>query len=62
MAEKINFDNENYVAPKHKKHNILAFVICLLISLTIWVYVANVEILRANDDIHNDVNDSVETE
>lgn len=34
---------------KFKKSDILAFGVCLIVSLVIWIYATNVEINKANE-------------
>ena len=43
-VEKENvYDDGTYVVKKSRKHNILAFIICLLVAFVVWVYAANKE-------------------
>ena len=43
-VEKENvYDDGNYVVKKSRKHNVLSFIICLLIAFVIWLYAANKE-------------------
>ncbi len=32
-----------YVVPKNRKKNILAFILCVLVALLIWIYASNME-------------------
>ncbi len=32
-----------YVVPKNRKKNILAFILCVLVALLIWIYASNKE-------------------
>ena len=32
-----------YVVPKNRKKNILAFILCILVALLIWIYASNKE-------------------
>ena len=34
----------DYVVKKSKKNNVFAFIVCVLIALTIWIYTKNTEI------------------
>ena len=61
MQENMNVTYENNASPKRKKHNILTFILCLIISLAIWIYVANVDMIKeANHNTQNDVQENVE--
>lgn len=52
-VEKENiYDDGSYVVKKSRKHNILGFIICLLIAFVIWLYAANSE-----KDFQDNVND-----
>lgn len=43
-VEKENvYDDGTYVVKKSRKHNIFAFIICLLVAFLVWVYAANKE-------------------
>ena len=43
-VEKENvYDDGTYVVKRSRKHNILAFIICLLVAFLVWVYAANKE-------------------
>ena len=42
-------NNGNYVVKKTKKHSIFAFIVCLFIALTIWIYTKNADIKLGND-------------
>ena len=33
----------NYVVKKSRKHNILAFILCVLIAFVVWLYATNNE-------------------
>ena len=62
MQENMKTTYENNAAPKRKKYNILTFILCLLISLIVWLYVANVDIIReSNNNSQDDVQENVET-
>ena len=52
MGKEKNYVREDgsYVVKKSKKGNILAFIVCVLIALTIWIYVANRDIIRFRED------------
>lgn len=39
----------NYVVKKSRKLNVFAYVLCVLISLIIWLYVANRDVIRSNE-------------
>lgn len=40
-VEKENVYDGSYVVKKSRKHNILAFILCVLIAFTIWLYATN---------------------
>ena len=42
-------NNINQQNKKDRRNNVLAFILCVLISMAIWVYVANRDVLRAHD-------------
>ena len=60
MQENMNMTYENNTTPTRKKHNILTFILCLVISLAIWIYVANVDIIKESNNTQNDVQENVE--
>ena len=39
----------SYVIKKSRKLNIFAYILCVLISLIIWLYVANRDVMRSNE-------------
>ena len=56
----MNVTYENNASPKRKKHNILTFILCLIISLAIWIYVANVDLIKESNNTQNDTQENVE--
>ena len=54
MAEsKVNENNAHdgsYVVKKSRKHNILAFILCVLIAFFVWLYAANTEKKEKNQE------------
>lgn len=42
-VEKENVYDGSYVVKKSRKHNILAFILCVLVAFTIWLYATNEE-------------------
>ena len=62
MEDNMKTTYENNATPKPKKYNILTFLLCLLISLIIWIYIANVDIIRdPNNNPQDDTHENVET-
>ena len=47
IEENMSEDSSNYVGGK-KKGGIIAFIICVLIALSIWTYAKNVELRNEN--------------
>jgi cytosine/uracil/thiamine/allantoin permease len=43
-----NIENGEYKAKKHKKFNILAFIICMLVAVLIWCYAKGTAIKNGN--------------
>ena len=54
----------SYVVKKSRKLNVFAYVLCVLISLIIWLYVANRDVIRNNEFStgQNDTQASQQTE
>ena len=44
-------DDGTYVVKKNRKESIIAFVICVLIALAIWIYARNAEIKEENEQL-----------
>ena len=40
-VEKENVYDGSYVVKKSRKHNILAFILCVLVAFTLWLYATN---------------------
>lgn len=43
----------SYVSKKSRKLNVFAYILCVLISLIIWLYVANRDVMRSNENLSN---------
>lgn len=41
--EEAVYDDGSYVVKKSRKTNIIAFVLCVLVALMIWLYATNME-------------------
>ena len=55
-VEKENFyEDGNYVVKKTRKHSILAFIVCVLVAFTIWLYATN----KDNERIAKDNSETV---
>ena len=52
-------DEVGYAMPKRRKGNIVAFVVCLLIALFIWVYATNMEEKKKNEELSANTSTSV---
>ena len=50
-----NHDDGSYVVKKSRKRNIIAFILCLLIALVIWLYASNIEQKKQAEAQHNTV-------
>ncbi|MBE6547007.1 MAG: hypothetical protein E7668_06165 [Ruminococcaceae bacterium] len=44
-----NADDGSYVVKKNRKLNVIAFVVCFLIALVIWIYATNTEDKNKNE-------------
>ena len=58
--EKENVYDGSYVVKKSRKHNILAFILCVLIAFTIWLYATNKDIEKEKD-LKDNIADATQT-
>lgn len=51
-------DDGTYVVKKSRKKNIIAFILCLLIAVIVWLYASNAELKRQAEEQQNAVKNS----
>ncbi len=55
------YDDGSYVVKKSRKHNVLAFILCILVAFVIWLYATNKEREKEVKENITDTSQTVET-